>query len=129
MDVFCNFFCGALLTVLTLLKAVERIRDFFVSRIKGLRSPNINAQIIQQQSFLSYKDLYTFLARHHSQLAEEIAQAYINTMRWYYLNNFTRYRQALEKISLYTVDKQDALGADQTSQKSIIPPCIYRFFL
>lgn len=122
MDVFYNLFWGALLTVLTLLKAIERIRDFFVSRIKGLRSPNINAQIIQRQSFLTYKDLYTFLARHHSQLAEEIAQAYINTMRWYYLNNFTRYRQALEKISLYTVDKQDALGADQTSQKSIIPP-------
>lgn len=122
MDVFYNLFWRALLTVLTLLKAIERIRDFFVSRIKGLRSPNINAQIIQRQSFLTYKDLYNFLARHHSQLAEEIAQAYINTMRWYYLNNFTRYRQALEKISLYTVDKQDALGVDQTSQKSIIPP-------
>lgn len=110
-----------------MLEAVERIRDFFVSQIKGLRSPNINAQIIQQRTFLSYKDLYTFLARHHSQLAEEIAQAYIHTMRWYYLSNFTRYRQALEKISLYTVDKQDALGADQTSQKSIYPPSLGYF--
>lgn len=108
--------------VLTKLKAIERIRDFFVSQIKGLRSPNINAQIIQQRAFLNYKDLFTFLDKHHSRLAEEIAQAYINTMRWYYLNNFTRYRQALEKISLYTVDKQDALGADQTSQKSIKAP-------
>lgn len=105
--------------VLTVLKAVERIRDYFISQIKGLRSPNINAQIIQQKTFLSYKDLYSFLAMHHSQLADEIGQAYTNTMRWYYLSNFTRYRQALEKISLYTVDKQDTLGADQTSQKSI----------
>lgn len=109
-----------------MLKAVERIRDFFVSQIKGLRSPNINAQIIQQQNFLSYKDLYAFLARHHSQLAEEIAHAYINTMRWYYLSNFTRYRQALEKIALYAVDRHEALGTDQTGQKSTHPPDISR---
>ncbi|MCJ1471258.1 hypothetical protein MMC07_009906 [Pseudocyphellaria aurata] len=112
-----------LLTDLTS-KAVERIRDYFVSQIKSLRSPNINAQIIQQKTFLSYKDLYTFLAKHHSQLADEIAQAYTNTMRWYYLSNFTRYRQALEKISLYTVDKQVALGADQTSHKNNVLPAV-----
>ncbi|KAL8732448.1 MAG: hypothetical protein Q9181_003944 [Wetmoreana brouardii] len=93
-------------------KAIERIRDFFVSQIKALRSPNINAQIIQQQSFLRYKDLYGFLARHHPMLGEEIGQAYINTMRWYYLSNFSRYKQALEKISIFVVDRNDAIGAD-----------------
>ena len=98
-------------------QAIERIRDFFVSQIKSLRSPSINAQIIQQRSFLAYKDLYGFLTKHHAQLAEEIGQAYINTMRWYYLSHFTRYGLALEKIPLYTVDKHDALGADQSSQR------------
>ena len=93
-------------------QAVERIRDFLVAQIKALRSPNINAQILQQQMFLRFKDIYGFLARHHPQLAEEISQAYINTMRWYYLNHFTRYRQALDKIALYTVDKSDSLGGD-----------------
>ena len=39
-------------------------------------------------------------------------------MRWYYLSHFTRYRQALEKIPLYAVDKHDAL-ADQTSQRGV----------
>lgn len=96
--------------------AVERIRDFLVSQIKALRSPSINAQIIQQRAFIAYKDLYLFLAKSHAQLADEIAQAYINTMRWYYLSNFTRYRMALERIPLYTVDKHDALG-DQTNQR------------
>ncbi|KAL8903725.1 MAG: hypothetical protein Q9207_003743 [Kuettlingeria erythrocarpa] len=99
-------------------KAIERIRDFFVSQIKALRSPNINAQIIQQQSFVRYKDLYSFLARHHSVLAEEIGQAYINTMRWYYFSNFTRYKQALEKIPLFVVDKNDAVGADPNTQRA-----------
>ncbi|KAL8911198.1 MAG: hypothetical protein Q9171_003604 [Xanthocarpia ochracea] len=98
-------------------KAIERIRDFFVSQIKALRSPNINAQIIQQQSFIRYKELYGFLARHHPILGEEIGQAYINTMRWYYLSNFTRYKHALEKISLYVVDKNDAIGAHQTAHR------------
>ena len=100
-----------------LLQAIERIRDFFVSQIKSLRSPSINAQIIQQRAFLAYKGLYGFLAKHHAQLAEEIGQAYINTMRWYYLSHFTRYGLALEKIPLYAVDKHDTLGADQSSQR------------
>ena len=96
---------------------MERIRDYLVAQIKSLRSPNINAQIIQQHGLLRYKDLYGFLSKHHAQLAEEIGQAYINTMRWYYLNNFIRYRQALDKLSLYHVDRYDALGIDQSVQR------------
>ncbi|KAL8960682.1 MAG: hypothetical protein Q9193_002656 [Seirophora villosa] len=99
-------------------KAVERIRDFFVSHIKALRSPNINAQVIQQQSFIRFKNLYSFLARHHSVLAEEIGQAYINTMRWYYLSNFSRYKHSLERIPIFAVDKNDAIGADPNVQRA-----------
>ncbi|KAL8688824.1 MAG: hypothetical protein Q9224_004789 [Gallowayella concinna] len=99
-------------------KAIERIRDYFVSQIKALRSPNVNAQIIQQQSFNRYKEMYGFLARHHPALGEEIGQAYINTMRWYYLSNFTRYKQALERIPIFTVDKNDAIGADQGAHRA-----------
>ncbi|KAL8807741.1 MAG: hypothetical protein Q9182_000552 [Xanthomendoza sp. 2 TL-2023] len=102
-------------------KAIERIRDYFVSQIKALRSPNVNAQIIQQQSFIRYKEMYGFLARHHPVLGEEIGQAYINTMRWYYLSNFTRYKQALERIPLFTVDKNDAIGADQAAHRANKP--------
>lgn len=97
--------------------AIERIRDFFVSQIKALRSPNVNAQIIQQRSFLANKELFAFLQKHHPKLAEEIAQAYGNTMRWYYLSNFTRYKQALEKIPLYLVDQECSLGSDQAGHK------------
>jgi hypothetical protein len=86
-----------------------------VAQIKALRSPNINAQIIQQHNFLRYKDLYTFLSRHHSQLADEIAQAYINTMRWYYLSHFTRYRDALLKLPVFTDEKTHALSTDSST--------------
>lgn len=82
----------------------------------------MNAQIIQQQSFLKHRDLYAFMARHHPKLAEEIGQAYINTMRWYYLSNFTRYRQALEKLPLFIVDKQDAVGNDPSTTSKPTQP-------
>ena len=99
-------------------QAIERIRNHFVAQIKSLRSPNMNAQIIQQQGFLNYKPLFAFMTTYHPQLADEIGQAYMNTMRWYYLSHFTRYRQALERLSLHNVDKQDTLGNEQASQRS-----------
>ncbi|OAR01751.1 hypothetical protein LLEC1_06782 [Akanthomyces lecanii] len=101
-------------------KAVERIRDFIVAQIKALRSPNINAQIIQQQNFLKFKELYTFLHKHHSQLAEEIALAYMNTMRWYYLTQFTRYEKALGKIKLHVLDKNDTLNHEETTRMASV---------
>jgi vacuolar protein sorting-associated protein 52 len=107
-----------LLLTIYLLQAIERIRDFLVAQIKALRSPHINAQIIQQQNFLRFKDLFVFLHKHHSTLAEEISQAYMNTMRWYYLNQFTRYEKALEKIKLHVLDKNDVLGQEDTSRKT-----------
>lgn len=94
------------------------IRDYLVSHIRSLRSPNVNAQIIQQKSFLPSKDMYGFMNRHHPQLAEGVSQAYINTMRWYYLNHFSRYTQSLEKLKLYVTDKHDLLSQYDVFRKS-----------
>ncbi|CAK7198775.1 Vacuolar protein sorting-associated protein 52 [Sporothrix eucalyptigena] len=99
------------------LKAIERIRDFLVAQIKALRSPHINAQIIQQQSFLKFRDLFTFLHKHHSVLADEICLAYMNTMRWYYSNQFSRYAKSLEKLKMHILDKNDVLGHDDLSSR------------
>jgi hypothetical protein len=93
-------------------KAVERIRDFVVAQIKALRSPNINAQIIQQNSFVQYKSVFAFLAKRQPELAEEISQAYINTMKWYYLSHFTRYKAALEKLNIYAIDQNNAIASE-----------------
>ena len=89
-------------------------------QVKALRSPNINAQIIQQQHFLRYKDLYAFLHKHHSQLAEEIAKAYMNTMRWYFSTQFNRYAKAIESVKVHVLDKHDVLGQDDGSRKLTI---------
>ncbi|WYZ45435.1 hypothetical protein EsH8_VIII_000751 [Colletotrichum jinshuiense] len=103
-----------------IMKAIERIRDFIVAQIKALRSPHINAQIIQQQNFLKFKELYAFLHKHHSKLAEEISQAYMNTMRWYYANQFARYQKALEKLKLHILDRNDVLGHEETTRRATV---------
>ena len=102
-------------------KALERIRDFVVAQIKALRSPNVNAQVLQQQTFLKYKDLYSFLVRNHALLGQEIGQAYVNTMKWYYSSNFTRYIQALGKLQIHELDQHDILGADtKTPSRNVL---------
>ncbi|KAK5073324.1 Vacuolar protein sorting-associated protein 52 [Exophiala xenobiotica] len=98
-------------------RAVQRIRDYLVSQIKALRSPNVNAQVIQQQTFLKHKELYPFLSRNNKQLADGIAQAYTYTMRWYYQSNFARYNTALAKLSVHAIDQNDLLGSDPSARK------------
>ena len=99
-------------------KVVERIRDYFVAQIKALRSPNIDAQVIQQNAFLRYRNLFGFLAARQPQLAEEISEAYINTMRWYYSSHFTRYKASLDKLNIYIIDQMDAIGSESTAKRS-----------
>ncbi|KAF2639480.1 Sac2 family protein [Massarina eburnea CBS 473.64] len=99
-------------------RATERIRDYIVAQIKAIRSPSMNAQVIQQQAFLKYKDLYAFLGKHQPDLASQICQAYIFTMRWYYLNHFTRYRTSLEKLKLHVLDSYDVLGEDPNAKRA-----------
>lgn len=41
-------------------------------------------------------------------------------MRWYYLNQFTRYHKALEKLKLHVLDKNDVLGQDDGTRKTTI---------
>ena len=103
-------------------KAIERIRDFVVAQIKALRSPSINAQIIQQNSFLRYKDVFAFLARRQPGLAEEISQAYINTMRWYFLSHFARYKAALEKLNIYAIGPNDIIASESATARSVKGP-------
>lgn len=44
----------------------------------------------------------------------------MNTMRWYYLNQFTRYEKALGKIKLHILDKNDTLGHEDITRKATV---------
>ncbi|KAI5282176.1 hypothetical protein KEM54_002919, partial [Ascosphaera aggregata] len=98
-------------------KAIERIRDYLVTHIKHLRAPNVNAQLIQQSSLLKNKDLFAFLHRTHPQLAADLTQAYVNTMKWYFTSLFQRYLQAMEGIKLLPFDRNDMLGVDPAAMQ------------
>ena len=50
------------------------------------------------------------MMEHHSQLANEIKQAYMNTMKWYYHHHFDRFKRALERFKLE--NRVDMLGDD-----------------
>lgn len=92
-------------------KSVERIRDFIGSRIKALRVFGVNSQAIQKE-LLEFRDLYAFLKTLNLQLAGDLQQAYINTMRWYYHSYFSRYIKSLEKMNVHRVTKSVLLGSD-----------------
>jgi len=62
------------------------------------------------------------MANHHAQLAEEIVQAYTNTMRWYYSTHFQRYHKTFEKLKLHVMDKNDVLGYEEAARKGGLIP-------
>ena len=85
-----------------------------MDRIRSLRVPNSNIQVIQQTTMLRYRALFHFMLEHHPQLANEIKQAYLNTMKWYYHHHFDRFKRVLEKVRVES--KIDMLGDE--SRKS-----------
>ena len=87
-----------------------------VERIRSLRVPNSNIQVIQQTTMLRYRALFHFMLEHHPQLANQIKQAYMNTMKWYYSHHFDRFKRALEKVRVE--NKAETLGNDESRKGS-----------
>ena len=44
----------------------------------------------------------------------------MNTMRWYYVNQFGRYERSLAKIKLHNLDRNDALGHEDATRKATV---------
>ena len=55
------------------------------------------------------------MAKKQPQLGVELAQAYANTMRWYYSSHFTQYHAALSKLKILVTDNKYVLGEDTTA--------------
>ncbi|ODV79539.1 Vps52/Sac2 [Suhomyces tanzawaensis NRRL Y-17324] len=100
-------------------KAIERIRDYIISQIKLLRSSTkVSSQTIQQ-NLLQIRDAYIFLQTHHAELASQLKQAYIYTMRWYYQTRFAKYIYALENLNVRHIDQNLVLGGAGNEDKGI----------
>ncbi|EMR10841.1 hypothetical protein PNEG_00987 [Pneumocystis murina B123] len=96
--------------------AAERIREFFINKIKILHNPCSNSKAIQQ-CIINYKFLFSFLYKTQKQLTSEVKQIYQNTMQWYYSYNFKRYTNFLEKLKINTFDTF-VLDSEKTSKKN-----------
>eukprot|EP00927_Polykrikos_kofoidii_P048378 TRINITY_DN4265_c0_g1_i1.p1 TRINITY_DN4265_c0_g1~~TRINITY_DN4265_c0_g1_i1.p1 ORF type:complete len:729 (-),score=172.15 TRINITY_DN4265_c0_g1_i1:122-2260(-) len=96
--------------------AVSRIKDFLLSKINALRKPKTNLQIIQRNVLVRFKFFNTFLAEHHSAVADEVKQHYVGTMSTVYLKQFRTYVLSLQKLELeYSPTKADLLVAAEVS--------------
>ena len=83
-----------------------------MDKIRSLRVPNSNVQVIQQTCMLPYRALFHFMLEHHPQLANEIKQAYTNTMKWYYSDHFDRFKRTLERVRVE--NKLELVGNDES---------------
>ncbi|GJJ69334.1 vacuolar protein sorting-associated protein 52 [Entomortierella parvispora] len=101
------------------IKAVEKIREFLLAKIKSFRIPNTNVQIMQHSVLLKYKDLNQFVMERHGEVAAEIRQTYANTLRWYFSNQFDNYATGLEKLQSVVGDKYDMLCTDENAKKGL----------
>ncbi|CAG8435701.1 6209_t:CDS:10 [Diversispora eburnea] len=97
--------------------AAEKIRDFLLNKIRSLRIPNTNVQILQQSVLLKYKELYQFVMDRYNDVAFEIMHTYINTMKWYFFNHFDRYNRTLQKLQNPVGDKSSMIGYDENLRK------------
>lgn len=82
-----------------------------------MRVPNSNIQVIQQTTMLRYRALFHFMLEHHPQLANELKQAYMNTMRWYYSHHFDRFKRILERVKIE--NKTEMLGNDESRKAGL----------
>jgi hypothetical protein len=81
-------------------KAVSRIKDFLLQKINALKKPKTNLQILQRNVLVRFKFFNTFLAEHHSQIADEVKQHYVSVMSGVYLKHFKTYGNSLQKLEL-----------------------------
>ena len=98
--------------ILQILKAVsaERAKKYIVIRIKRLRDGHpVPAQRIQEE-LLQVREIYQMIYNTKSDIATELREAYINTMKWYYKTYFARYIRSLTILQYVQIDSQYALG-------------------
>ncbi|KAL5970473.1 hypothetical protein TSMEX_001768, partial [Taenia solium] len=100
---------GSLLKKLKI-KAVTRIREFLLEKIKVLRKPMANYQVPQTQ-LLRFRYFYEFLLVHEKELARDVRGNYLSTMEKVYFAYFKTYASKLLKLQAdSTPEKDDLVG-------------------
>lgn len=101
------------------IKAISRIRDYFVSQFNALRKPKTNVHMLQQTSLIKYAPLLQFVAQETPSVAEDLRTLYVESMGRTILNVFKCYYSQLSKLDLVLASKQDLIVIEEASLKSV----------
>jgi len=99
------------------IKAVTKIREFFLQKINQFKKPLTNYQI-PQNAILKFKFYFQFLQSVNREVAKEVREEYTDTMSKIMFSYFKSYTGRLMKLQYEeSATREDLLGAEETTAK------------
>merc|ERR1719427_1960019 len=99
------------------IKAVAKIREYFLLKINQFKKPLANYQI-PQNAMLRFKFYFQFLQKVNREVASEIRDEYIDTMSKIMFSYFKSYSGRLAKLQFEeSASREDLLGAEESQAK------------
>lgn len=101
------------------LKAVARIREYFLARIAELRKPKTNVRMIQVNSLLKYSPLNSFLYESSPEIYREILDAYVDTMSRTLALCFRTYQAQLSRLDSHIASRNDLIAVEDATLRDL----------
>ncbi len=101
------------------LKAVARIREYFLAKISELRKPKTNVRMIQVNSFLKYSPLNGFLHESSPEIYREILDAYVETMSRTLALCFRTYQAQLSRLDSQIASRNDLIAIEDATLRDV----------
>lgn len=101
------------------LKAVARVRDYFIAKISELRKPKTNVRMIQVNSFLKYSSLNAFLYEASPETYQEILSAYVETLSRTLALCFRTYQAQLSRLDSHIASRSDLIAIEDSSLRDV----------
>ncbi|CAB3399212.1 unnamed protein product [Caenorhabditis bovis] len=100
------------------IKAIEKVREWLLTKIYQFRKPLTNYQVFQHQ-LLKCRFFYEFVHSHDPIIAKEIQEEYIDTISKMFFTYFKAYSSRLFKLTMKDeATKDDLLGAVDSVKSS-----------
>ncbi|KHJ97089.1 Vps52 / Sac2 family protein [Oesophagostomum dentatum] len=95
-------------------KAIEKIREWILTKIYMFRKPLSNYQVPQHQ-LLKYRFFFEFLSANESNIAQEVQEEYVDTISKMFFSYFKAYISRLFKLMMTdAASKEDLLGVEDS---------------
>ena len=99
------------------IKAVAKIREYFLQKINQFKKPLANYQI-PQNAMLKYKFYFHFLQKFNRAVATEVRDEYLDTMAKIMFSYFKSYSGRLAKLQFEeSASRDDLLGSEESQTK------------